>query len=81
VVVVHKQRFLLQLFINNQFVDSASGKTFPTLNPANEKKIADIAEADKVDSLNFNIHFLIIMITYTASKNKMKQNHYICVFL
>jgi acyl-CoA reductase-like NAD-dependent aldehyde dehydrogenase len=31
-------------------VDSASGKTFPTLNPANEKKIADIAEADKVDS-------------------------------
>jgi hypothetical protein len=61
-------------------VDSASGKTFPTLNPANEKKIADIAEADKVDSANLNIHFLfILVITYAASKNKMKQSHYICV--
>jgi hypothetical protein len=63
-------------------VDSASGKTFPTLNPANEKKIADIAEADKVDSVNLNRHFhIIIMITYTASKNKMKRNHYICDFM
>jgi hypothetical protein len=52
VLVIHKRLFLLQLFINNKFVDSVSGKTFPTLNPANEKKIADIAEADKVDSLN-----------------------------
>jgi hypothetical protein len=53
-------------------VDSASGRTFPTLNPANEKKIADVAEADKVDSLNLNINFLfIIVIIYTASKNKM----------
>jgi hypothetical protein len=53
-------------------VDSASGRTFPTLNPTNEKKIADIAEADKVDSLNLNIHFVvIIVIIYTASKNKI----------
>ena len=29
-------------------MDSVSGKTFPTVNPANGKKIADIAEGDKV---------------------------------
>jgi hypothetical protein len=51
VSAINKQSFFLQLFINNEFVDSASGKTFPTLNPSNEKKIADIAEADKVNSL------------------------------
>ncbi|KAJ9583104.1 hypothetical protein L9F63_022547, partial [Diploptera punctata] len=47
------------LFINNQFVDSVSGKKFPTLNPANGKKIADIAEGDKKEMIlkpqNFDI--------------------------
>ncbi|GAB0091991.1 aldehyde dehydrogenase, mitochondrial [Sergentomyia squamirostris] len=38
-----------KLFINNEFVDAKSGKTFPTVNPANCKKLADIAEADKAD--------------------------------
>ncbi|KAJ9583102.1 hypothetical protein L9F63_022545, partial [Diploptera punctata] len=38
-----------KLFINNEFVDSASGKTFPTLNPVNGKKIVDVSEADKAD--------------------------------
>ena len=38
-----------QLFINNEFVDSVSKKTFPTTNPATGKKIADIAEGDKAD--------------------------------
>ncbi|KAG5674139.1 hypothetical protein PVAND_004124 [Polypedilum vanderplanki] len=38
-----------KLFINNEFVDSISKKTFATINPANGKKIADIAEADKAD--------------------------------
>ncbi|CAL1526967.1 unnamed protein product [Lymnaea stagnalis] len=38
-----------QLFINNEFVNSVSGKTFPTLNPATGQKIADIQEADKED--------------------------------
>nr|CAD7400948.1 unnamed protein product [Timema cristinae] len=37
------------LFINNEFVDAVSGKTFPTLNPTNAKKIVDVAEADKAD--------------------------------
>ena len=41
----------LQLFIDNKWVDAASGKTFPTACPATNKKIADIAEADSVSSI------------------------------
>ncbi|VVC30634.1 Aldehyde/histidinol dehydrogenase,Aldehyde dehydrogenase N-terminal domain,Aldehyde dehydrogenase [Cinara cedri] len=38
-----------QIFINNTFVNSVSGKKFPTFNPANKKKITDVAEGDKAD--------------------------------
>jgi len=38
-----------KLFINNEWVDSASGKTFPTYNPATGEKIVDLQEADKAD--------------------------------
>jgi len=38
-----------KLFINNEFVDAVSKKTFPTNNPTNGKKIVDVAEADKAD--------------------------------
>lgn len=51
-----------KLFINNQFVDAVSGKTFPTVNPSTGtwtitavliycvgKVIAQVAEADKED--------------------------------
>ncbi|XP_033749615.1 retinal dehydrogenase 1-like [Pecten maximus] len=38
-----------QLFINNEWVNAISGKTFPVLNPATEGKIADIQEGDKAD--------------------------------
>jgi len=38
-----------QLFINNQFVNAHSGKTFPDINPSTGEKIADIQEADKSD--------------------------------
>ncbi|XP_069138658.1 retinal dehydrogenase 2-like [Argopecten irradians] len=37
------------LFINNEWVNSASGKTFPIINPATGKKIADVQEGDKTD--------------------------------
>ena len=43
-----KKRLPKQLFINNEFVDSVSGKTFPTINPVTEEKICDVAEGDKV---------------------------------
>ncbi|KAH0674434.1 hypothetical protein KY284_025521 [Solanum tuberosum] len=38
-----------KLFINGQFVDSASGKTFPTLDPRTGEVIAHIAEGDAED--------------------------------
>ncbi|KAK6633449.1 Retinal dehydrogenase 1 [Polyplax serrata] len=37
------------IFINNEFVNSVSGKTFPVYNPTTEEKIADVQEGDKAD--------------------------------
>jgi hypothetical protein len=48
--------FIFQLFINNEFVDSVSGKTFPTVNPATGEKIVDIAEGDKVKDSHVVVH-------------------------
>jgi len=38
-----------KMFINNQWVDSASGKTFPTYNPATGEVLAKVAEGDRED--------------------------------
>ncbi|HEY2776159.1 MAG TPA: aldehyde dehydrogenase family protein [Candidatus Binatia bacterium] len=38
-----------KLFIDNKFVEAASGKTFETVNPATEAVLTDVAEGDKVD--------------------------------
>jgi len=38
-----------KLFINNEFVDAVSKKTFAAINPATGKKIVDVAEGDKAD--------------------------------
>jgi len=38
-----------QLFIDNEFVDSVSGKKFATINPATEEVICEVSEGDKVD--------------------------------
>ena len=38
-----------KLFIDNEFVDAISGKTFPTLNPSTEEVICHVAEGDKAD--------------------------------
>ena len=37
------------LFINGEFSEPSSGKYFPTTNPATEKKIADVADANEKD--------------------------------
>src|SRR5690606_29176798 len=37
------------LFIGGQFVKPRSGKYFKTINPANEKIIAEVADADEAD--------------------------------
>jgi aldehyde dehydrogenase (NAD+) len=38
-----------QLLIDGKFVNSVSGKTFDTFNPATEEKIVSVQEADKAD--------------------------------
>lgn len=38
-----------QLLINNEWVESSSGKRFETINPANGEVICDVAEADALD--------------------------------
>ena len=38
-----------KLFINNEFVNSVSGKTFQTINPSTGEKICDLQEGDKED--------------------------------
>ena len=38
-----------KLLINNQWVNSASGKTFPTINPSTGEEICQISEADAAD--------------------------------
>lgn len=40
---------LRQVFINNEFHNSVSGKTFPTINPATEEEITQVAEGDAAD--------------------------------
>jgi len=37
------------IFVNNEWQESASGRTFPTINPATEEIIADVQEGDKPD--------------------------------
>src|SRR6185295_10076102 len=38
-----------QLFINGEFIDAESGKTFTTPNPSTGETLAEVAEADKAD--------------------------------
>jgi len=38
-----------KLLINNKWVDSTSGKTFPTINPSTGEEICQVAEADAPD--------------------------------
>lgn len=38
-----------KIFINNEFVDAISGKTFATVNPTTEEVICQVAEGDKAD--------------------------------
>jgi aldehyde dehydrogenase (NAD+) len=42
-------KFQTKLLINNEWVDSVSGKTFPTIDPATEQVITHVAEGDKAD--------------------------------
>lgn len=39
----------LQIFINNEWQDSVSGKVFPACNPSTGEQICEVQEADKVN--------------------------------
>ena len=58
-MIVTDMYVYLQIFINNEWRDSVSGKTFPTVNPATGEVIAHIAEGDAVSSVLFLLRFLI----------------------
>merc|ERR1719348_79517 len=47
--VINPEVKFTQIFINNEFVDSVSGKTFPTINPATGEEICQVQEGDKAD--------------------------------
>src|SRR6186997_3611932 len=47
--VENKEQKKYQLFIDGQWVDAESGKTFQTPNPATGEPLAEVAEADKAD--------------------------------
>ena len=38
-----------KIFIDNEWVDAVSGKTFATYDPCTGEKICDVAEGDKED--------------------------------
>src|SRR5580765_4419427 len=44
-----KNLIATKLLINNRWVEAASGKTFPTINPATGEEICQVAEADADD--------------------------------
>lgn len=58
--------YFFQIFINNQWVDSISGKTFDTINPHNGAVTAKIAEGDKVNNTNKQNLYKIIELTFLA---------------
>jgi aldehyde dehydrogenase (NAD+) len=44
-----RKTFQTKMLIDGKWVDSQSGKTFPTINPATEEVIAEVAEGDAAD--------------------------------
>lgn len=53
VEVVCKFGHVLQIFINNEWHKSSSGKTFKTFDPATGQVIAEVQEGDKVGFIVF----------------------------
>lgn len=65
---------LLQLFINNEWHKSKSGKTFATINPSTEQTIAEVQAAGKED----------IDIAVQAARQAfkwVKENHLIGILI
>jgi len=48
-MMIKTSKIETRLFINNEFVNSVSGKTFDTVNPATEEVICAVQEAEAAD--------------------------------
>lgn len=69
-----------QLFINNEFVDAVSKKTFPTINPQDETVIAQVAEGDKVSlksvikrEITYKKHLLMVLHLHPMDEIAIKS--------
>jgi len=47
--IINPEIKFTKIFINNEWLDSVSGKTFPTINPATGDVICQVQEGDKAD--------------------------------
>lgn len=59
----------LQIFINNEWHDAVSGKKFEVFNPANEEKICEVEEGDKV-GLSFLLLTLVLNLILHLKSRK-----------
>ena len=66
----------LQIFINNEWVNSKSGRTFPTINPTNGEKIVDVQEGDKVgqEHQGYKTFFMLNSTEHEISTAHKNQN-------
>jgi hypothetical protein len=56
-MTIEKSKIETRLFINGQFVNSVSGRTFKTINPATEEVICEVQEGDARD-VDLAVRFL-----------------------
>lgn len=64
--MIAPKKLQTKLFINGEFVDSTSGKTFATVNPATGEEIAQVAAAEKADACNFcGLAIIITLVFHT----------------
>lgn len=68
--VIKLSELQTKLFINNEFVDAVSGKTFPSVNPATEEVICELQEAGAEDvdkAVSFNLQTSICILCEPSS--------------
>lgn len=67
-----------RLFINNEFVNSVSGKTFDTINPATEEVICSVQEADAAD-VDIAVSFILYIFTCSHFIQGKSSKRCICI--
>ena len=70
-----------QLFINNEYVDSVSKKTFATIDPVTEEKICEVAEGEKVlEHIDSDMYIHLIFSLFSWWKIHFCQT-FLCLLL